>query len=257
MTIQASTQLREDFGNGGGRSGTGWDQAHAGGTRTAKILVWLVENALGVCQVMDGGDRAVANAQLFVDDFHHWRQTVGGARSSRDDAMFRRIEQLMIDAHDDVQRAFFLHWSADHHTLNALIQVGLQHRHGFHLAAGLDHQIATRPVGVGNRFVRAYLDALAANHHLIAFSAGFIVPTAMHRVEVDQVRMSHRVTCWIVDLYEFKLWPAPGCSQSEATDPAKTIDANFDSHVVVLCICCQWEFDWVSNWPMYSIWAGC
>lgn len=106
VTIQASTQLREDFGNGGGRTRTGWDQAHTGGTRTAQILVRLIENALCVGQVVDGGDRTVANAQLFVDDFHHWRQTVGGARSSGDDAMFRSIEQLMIDTHDDVQRAF-------------------------------------------------------------------------------------------------------------------------------------------------------
>jgi hypothetical protein len=65
----------------------------------------------------------------------------------------------------------------------------------------------------------------------------------MHRVEVQQVRMGRRVTRWIVDLHEFEFWPAPGCSQREATDPTETIDANFDSHVVVLCICCQWEFD--------------
>ncbi|MOA55610.1 hypothetical protein D3C78_1794340 [compost metagenome] len=69
----------------------------------------------------------------------------------------------------------------------------------------------------------------------------------MHRVEVDQVSMSGRVTRWIVDLHEFELRPTPGSPQSEATDTTKTIDANFDSHVVVLC--CQWAFDWLSNSP--------
>ncbi|KAI3494610.1 hypothetical protein L1887_40588 [Cichorium endivia] len=120
----------------------GRNQAHAGSTCTAQILVWLIENALGVSQVVDGSDRAVTNAQLLVDHFHHGCQTVGGARSGGDDVMFRRVEQLMV-------------------------------------------------------------------------------------------RMGDCITGRIVDLYELKLWPVPGCSQSEATDPTETIDANFNSHVVV------------------------
>ncbi|VVP54821.1 hypothetical protein PS874_05474 [Pseudomonas fluorescens] len=61
------------------------------------------------------------------------------------------------------------------------------------------------------------------------------MPAAMHRVEVQQVRMGRRVTCRIVDLHELERWPTPGGAQSKSTDPAKTIDANFDSHIVVLC----------------------
>ncbi len=90
VSIQAPTQLRENFRNRGGRAGAGRNQTHPRGTRTAQVLVRLIENALGVGQVMDGGDRTVANAQFLVDDFHHRRQTVGRARSSGDDAMFRR-----------------------------------------------------------------------------------------------------------------------------------------------------------------------
>ncbi|MNP55690.1 hypothetical protein D3C76_1503520 [compost metagenome] len=73
MAVQAPTQLWEDFGNRGGRAGAGRDQAHARSTRTTQILVRLIENALGVRQVVDSGDRAMTNAQFLVDDFHHGR----------------------------------------------------------------------------------------------------------------------------------------------------------------------------------------
>ncbi|MNE20938.1 hypothetical protein D3C80_1140810 [compost metagenome] len=99
--------------------------------------------------------------------------------------MLGRVEQVLVNAHHHVQGALLLDRRTDHHTLNALVQVGLQHRHSLHLTTGLDHQIATRPVGFGNRFVCGDLDAVTANHYMIAFGAGFVVPTAMHRVEVD------------------------------------------------------------------------
>lgn len=79
VTIQATTQLRENFRNRGGRAGAGRNQTHPRGTRSAQVLVRLIENALGVGQVVDGGDRTVANAQFLVDDFHHRRQAVGRA----------------------------------------------------------------------------------------------------------------------------------------------------------------------------------
>nr|WP_269805987.1 hypothetical protein [Pseudomonas sp. NMI1173_11] len=61
---------------------------------------------------------------------------------------------MLVDAHHHVQCTFLLHWSADHHTFDALIQVGLEHSYRLHLTAGLDDQVAARPVGVGDGLVR-------------------------------------------------------------------------------------------------------
>src|SRR5690606_618009 len=173
VTVQFAAQLGEDLGNGGGRAGGGRDQAHAAGAGTAQILVRGVEDALGVGQVMNGGDRTVADAEVLVDHLNHWSKAIGGTGGCGDDAVLRRIEQLLVDAHHYVECAFLLHGRADYDPLHAVIEVGLQDRHGLHLATGLDHQLAVRPVGVGNRLVGSDLDALAADHHAIAITAGF------------------------------------------------------------------------------------
>lgn len=145
----------------------------------------------------------------------------------------------MVDAHDNVQRALLFHWRTDHHSLHALVQVSLEDRNRLHFAAGFDHQITARPIGVGNGLIGRYLDSFAVDDDAVALGISLVMPTTMYRVEIKQVRMRRRVTRWIVDLHEFKLWPAPGGSQRETTDPTETIDANFDRHVVVLRICCQ------------------
>ncbi|MNE77951.1 hypothetical protein D3C80_1743130 [compost metagenome] len=84
----------------------------------------------------------MADAELLVDYLDHRCQAVGGAGRGGDNAMLRRIEQVLVDTHDHVQRALFLHRRTDHDPLYALVEVSLEHGHGLHLAAGLDHQVA-------------------------------------------------------------------------------------------------------------------
>src|SRR5690606_16288693 len=107
-----------------------------------------------------------------------------------------------------------------------------EHCDGFHLATGFNHQIAARPIGIGNSLVGGDFDALTTDHDMIGLGAGFLTPTAMHRVEVNQVGMSRGVTSRIVDLYELKLWPAPGCTQGKTPDTTETVDTYFDAHAL-------------------------
>ncbi|MCY1488680.1 hypothetical protein D9M68_223780 [compost metagenome] len=176
----------------------------------------------------------MANAEVLVNHLDHRRQAVGGAGRGGDDAVLCRIEQVLVHPHDDVQRALLLHRCAHHHPLHAFIQIGLKHGDGLHLATGLDHQIAVRPVGVGNRLVGGDLDALATDHHAIALGAGLVMPAAMHRIEVQQMRVGHRVTHRVIDADELELRPAPGGAQGQATDTTEAVDTDFDTHESVL-----------------------
>ena len=63
---------------------------------------------------------------------------------------------MVVNAHHHVQHTLFFHGCRYHHALNTLIQIGLQHRFGFHFAGGFNHHIAARPVGVGNDFIVRY-----------------------------------------------------------------------------------------------------
>lgn len=146
------------------------------------------------------------------------------------DAVLRRIEQPVVDAHDDVECSGFLDRRANHDAFHALLQISLQNRNGFHLAAGFDHQVAVGPIGVGDGLVRGHPDPLALDHQAIAVAARFVLPAAMHRVEVQQVGMGSGVAGRIVDPNELQLRPAPGGAKRQTSNAAKTIDAYFHSH---------------------------
>jgi hypothetical protein len=63
--------------------------------------------------VVDGSHRAMANAQTFVHDLDHGRQTIGGTGGRRDQMMHGRIVQLIIDPHDDIQRCVLLRFGKE------------------------------------------------------------------------------------------------------------------------------------------------
>ncbi|MNO96419.1 hypothetical protein D3C76_880900 [compost metagenome] len=194
----------------------------------------LIENTLGIGQVVDRGDRTMANTQVFVDHFDHRSQAIGGAGCGGNNTVLRRIEQVLIDAHDDVQRPLFLHRCTDHHALHTLFQIRLKHDDGLHSATGFDDQVAAGPVSVGDGFVGRHSHASTVNDHAIVIGAGFVVPTAVHRVEIDQVRMSDSVARRVVDVHEFKLGPVPGRAQGKTTDSTETVDTYSDAHGAVL-----------------------
>lgn len=69
------------------------------------------------------------------------------------------------------------------------------------------------------------------NDHVIAIGVGFVVPTAVHRVEIDQVRMSDGVASRV---REFKFGSVRGRAQGKTTDLTETINTFTDAHGVVL-----------------------
>ncbi len=170
----------------------------------------LIEDALGIGQIVDRGNRTMADPQVFMDHLDHRGEAVGGAGGCGNDPVLRWIEQRVIDPHDDIERPGFLDRRADDDTLDALVEIALQHGHRLHLAAGFDDQITAGPIGIGNGLVSSDPDSFAIHNNAIAVAARFVLPAAMHRVEIQQVGVSGCVPGGIVDLDEFQLRPVPG-----------------------------------------------
>ncbi len=230
MAVELAAQLGEYLRNRRRRTGSSRDQAHARGSGAAQIFVWLIEDALGVGQVVDGCDRTMADAEVLMDDLDHRRKAIGGAGGRGNDPVLFRIVQRVINPHDDIECPGFLDRRADHNTLDPLVQIALKHGHSLHLATGFDYQIAAGPVGICNGLVCSDSDALAIDDNAVAVTARFVLPAAVHRVEVQQVGVGGCVAGGIVDLDELQLWPIPGCAQCQTSNPAEAVDTNFDCH---------------------------
>src|SRR5690606_30667098 len=224
---------REYLGDDGGGAGAGGDQAHPAGAGATQVLVRLVEDGLAVGQVVHGGDAAVTDAEALVNDLDDRRQAIGGAAGGGDDAVPGRVEQVVVHAHHHVQRARLLHRRGHHHAPDALVQVGLQQGAGFHLAAGLDDQVAAGPVGPGDALVAGDRDALSGDDDGIALGRGLVRPAAMHGVEVEQVGEGGGVAGRVVDVREAQVGPVESGAQRQAADAAESVDAYLQDHGAV------------------------
>ena len=168
---------------------------------------------------------------MLMDHLDHRREAVGGTGSGSDDLVGLRFIQVIVHAHHHVQHLRFFHRRGDHHTFDALLEVRVEHLDLFHLAAGLNHQIATRPVGFPDAVVAAGGNAPPIYHNGVTLRSGRVTPAAMHGIKIQQVRQRGRISGGIVDVYKFDLWPAPGGAQYQPAHAAKTIDANLDAHM--------------------------
>ena len=109
-------------------------------------------------------------------------------------------------------------------------QKALKYGDRFHLATGFDHQIATAPVGIGNRFMLAHLNAFAVYQQGVAVGSGIVLPDTVYRVKIQQMREGSCIGGGVVDLHKLKFRPAPGSAQRQTTDTTKTVDTYLDSH---------------------------
>ena len=103
----------------------------------------------------------MADTEGFLNDFDHRRQTVGGATGSGDDLMLGRIVKVVVHPHHHIKHVRLFHRRTHHHMTDALINVCLQFIGGFHYARALDHDIAVRPIAIGNCFISAKDDSFS------------------------------------------------------------------------------------------------
>src|SRR3546814_17663137 len=140
--------------------------------------------------------------------------------------MLGRVETVLVDAHDDVERPDRLDRRGHYHALHALVEIWLQHVRLAELARGFDHHVAAGPVGGSQLLVVRQRNASALDHERIALGFNRPVPAAVHRVEVQQVRKGGRLAGRVVDLDELDIRLVPRGAQGETAHAAEAVDAN-------------------------------
>jgi hypothetical protein len=166
-----------------------------------------------------------------VDDLHDGREAVGRAGRVGQQAMLRGVVEVIVDAHDDVERIAALHGRGHDDLLYALVEVGRELFGRAEFAAAFEHDVhAVRgPIHVGELGVFGEGDAFLADaDRVLALGDGLLGPTALHGVEGEKVRGALGAALRVVDDGDLKFGPAPGGAESEAADAAETIDANAD-----------------------------
>jgi hypothetical protein len=102
--------------------------------------VALVDDGLGVGDVVDGGHATVDDTDMFMHHLDHRCQTVGGAGGRAQQMVPGRIVQLIVDPVDDIECTLRRRRHDD--LLHALVEVTPQ---GLRLpvmpACGLDHDV--------------------------------------------------------------------------------------------------------------------
>src|SRR5688572_22420238 len=145
--------------------------------------------------------------------------------------MFRAVVEVIVDAHDDVERVPAFHRSGHDDFLHPALEEGRQLLRRAELSTTLQHDIHTegRPIHVARFRVFGERDALIADaDRILAVGRGLMRETTLHGVERQQMRRALRAAFGIVDDDPFKLGPVPRGAKSEATDATKTIDTNAD-----------------------------
>ena len=229
MAVEPALQFGKDLRDGFGRTGRGRDQRLATGTRPAKILVAPVDDRLGVGDVVDRRHAAMLDTDLLLHHLDDGCKAVGRAGCGCYEVICCRIIPVVVDAVDDVQRT--LGRCGNDNLLHALIEIGLQGlRLLVMLACRLDDDVTAGPVGLTDAGTGGVADGLAVDEHMFTLGAGLRAPGAVNRIEFQQMRGAGRIGCDLVDMREFKLWPAPAGTHPEAAHSTKTVDTNRCRH---------------------------
>jgi hypothetical protein len=197
-----------------------------------QVLVRGVDDHLGVGDVVDRGDDAVADAEALVDHLHHRRQAVGGARRGGEQVVLGRAVQVIVHAHHDVERAP-LDRRGDDHLAHAGGEVRRELGGGAELAAALEHDVDAGgpPRHVAGPGDLAEPDGGAIDRQPVSAGRGDVVrPAAVDRIELEQVRGARAAALDLVDVDEREVGPAPGRAHDQAPHASEAVDADADAH---------------------------
>ena len=177
----------------------------------------------------------MANAQALMNDFHHRRKAVGGARGSGQQVMRLRAIFMIVDPDHDIERAIF-HRCGDNHFSHTAVEIRLQGLSSAELARAfedeVDAEVLPRHLTGGRFFTEG--QALAVDDDRLRFMRHRVIPPAMHRVERQQVRGGFGATFGLVDVHELKVRPHPSGAQNEPTHASEAVDADANGHEKIL-----------------------
>ena len=138
--VEPAVQLRVDQADGRGRAGRRRDQRQGGSPGPAQVLVRRVHDGLRVGHVVDGRDDAVPDADALVDHLDDRGQAVRRAGSGGQQVVLVGPVEVVVDAHDDVERPF-LHRGGDDDLAHAAPEVGGQRLRRAELAGAFQDDV--------------------------------------------------------------------------------------------------------------------
>jgi len=188
QTVKLTLQFRQDQGDSLGSSGGRRNHRQGGGTGTAHVAMWQVEDALIVCVGVNRSHQTFDDAEVFQEHLGNWCQTVGGAGCIRNNIVPGGIVKFFIDAHTDCQIDLFAR-SADDNLAGAGLDMLASIFAVSKEACRFDNDVNAKLFpGQGSRVTFAEnLDQLAVNLKTVLSGRDISREDTVNRVVFEQV----------------------------------------------------------------------
>src|SRR5512141_1816962 len=232
--VELSLQLGDDERDGLGGSRGRRDHRHSRGARPSQVLVRQVADLLVVGVGVDSGHQAALDPEGVEQHLGDRSETVRGAGGVGEDEMLRRVERLLVDAHDE-GRVLPLRRGGDDHALRARREM-LPGAVPVSVPAGaldddLDSQLLPRQIG--GVLAREDLDLLAVHHDGVFLHLHGRLEAAVHGVVLQEVGQGLRVGD-VVHGHDLERGILVRGAEEVAADPPEPVDADFDGHIANL-----------------------
>ena len=90
---------------------------------------------------MNGGHLTMADSEVFMNDFHHRSQTIGGTGRCGQQMMTGGIITVVIHAHHHIQHIICHHRGRDDYLFDALIEIGLSQLFAAEFTCTIQHNL--------------------------------------------------------------------------------------------------------------------
>ena len=235
---QLALQGRNDLADRLGSAGAGRDDVavHTAG-QTPVLLGEAVDDLLGGRVGMDGGHKALDDAEIIVDDLGQRRQAVRGAGSVGHDLDIRGV-RIEVNAADEHRRVV-LGRAGEHDDLRAGVQMILRLFLGQERAGALEHILDTQ-LAPGQELRVAVVEqrnALAIDDQgrvLAALAIDRAVKAAVHGIVLHSIRQLLGRLIRRVDGDDLDIVGADRGAEHQTADAAEAIDANFNHALFLL-----------------------
>ena len=205
--------------------------------QTPVLLGEAVDDLLGGRVGMDGGHKALDDAEIIVDDLGQRRQAVRGARSVGHDLDIRGV-RIEVNAADEHRRVV-LGRAGEHDDLRAGVQMILRLFLGQERAGALEHILDTQ-LAPGQELRVAVVEqrnALAIDDQsrvLAALAIDRAVKAAVHGIVLHGIRQLLGRLIRRVDGDDLDIVGADRGAEHQTADAAEAIDANFNHALFLL-----------------------
>jgi hypothetical protein len=224
--VELALEVRQHLAHRAGGARGGGDQVLRRRPAAPQVLVRHVGQALVVGVGVDGGDEALGDAELVVEDLGQRRQAVGGTRGVRDDAVLGP-QGVVVDADDDHGVHRLLRRHREHHLAGPRRQVAGERLAGAEDAGRLDDHVDPEPAPRDLRGIaeRRHLHLAAVDVDGVGVGLDLAREDPHHGVVLQQVG-EELVVEQVVDRHDLDVVALAQDTEDGAADAAEAVDAD-------------------------------